>query len=250
MLTAALACRQALAEASGEGDAARPGCCHGIKLPLSSVQGPALGCVVETHTAMARLLREHQNCSTVSWDHRTPESVRLGEPSKIIEFTLCPIPTLSPAQSTGWHIQSFLGHRQGWGLHEQPLPKLMAGKPKYPNQLGKTLLEPSVGQDCQDAESCGWDRAPGCPSAGHRGTVAQGHPIRTGSLGKPVGPHCCSEGQEPSVGLGREPVAEAGHCWRDTPRFGHQSSGDSSRSHGGTGVCLGGLVRAWQASHR
>lgn len=40
-------------------------------------------------------------------------SLRLEKLSRI-EFRLCLIPSLSPAQSTECHIQEFLGHLQGW----------------------------------------------------------------------------------------------------------------------------------------
>lgn len=48
------------------------------------------------------------------------ESLRLEKPSKTSlprESKLCPIPTLSPAQSTECNLPAFLGHLQVWGLY-------------------------------------------------------------------------------------------------------------------------------------
>ncbi|RLV63440.1 hypothetical protein DV515_00018268, partial [Chloebia gouldiae] len=52
----------------------------------------------------------------VSAESRIPKSLRLEKPSQPIQSKLCPIPTLSPAQSPECHLQEFLGHLQGWAL--------------------------------------------------------------------------------------------------------------------------------------
>ena len=57
-----------------------------------------------------------KSCETLLKSSNTTESLRLEKPSQPMEPKLCPVPTLSPAQSTECHLQPFLGHLQAWGL--------------------------------------------------------------------------------------------------------------------------------------
>ncbi|XP_051631385.1 uncharacterized protein LOC127464952 isoform X2 [Manacus candei] len=78
-----------------------------------------------------------------------PGSLRLERSSQVITPTLCPTPTLSPAQSTECHLQSLLGHLQGWGLPHlpgQPLPMFNSPFQEEKFLLVSNLKLPGRGQ--------------------------------------------------------------------------------------------------------